>query len=67
MARSQMQTTREGADRPISPRTRRRQRPVGPQYHWVVLSNTTLGALLATINSSILLMVAGHLAATAWL
>ncbi|HEY4385456.1 MAG TPA: MFS transporter [Ktedonobacteraceae bacterium] len=28
----------------------------GPSYKWVVLSNTTLGMLMATINSSILLI-----------
>lgn len=28
----------------------------GPHYKWVVLSNTTLGILIATINSSILLI-----------
>src|SRR3984893_675953 len=28
----------------------------GPRYKWVVLSNTTLGMLMATINSSILLI-----------
>src|SRR5258708_20708223 len=28
----------------------------GPHYKWVVLSNTTLGILMATINSSILLI-----------
>src|SRR5664279_3202557 len=27
-----------------------------PNYKWVVLSNTTLGVLIATINSSILLI-----------
>ncbi|MEP7160392.1 MAG: MFS transporter [Dermatophilaceae bacterium] len=29
---------------------------VGPHYKWTVLSNTTLGVLIATINSSILLI-----------
>ena len=29
---------------------------VSPRYKWVVLSNTTLGVLIATINSSILLI-----------
>jgi MFS family permease len=29
---------------------------VGPNYKWIVLSNTTIGMLLATINSSILLI-----------
>src|SRR5215467_2975682 len=34
----------------------RRFRPVGPHYKWIVLTNTTLGALMATINSSIVLI-----------
>ncbi len=34
----------------------RAQRPVGPNYKWVALSNTTLGILMATINASILLI-----------
>lgn len=29
---------------------------IGPHYKWVVLSNTTLGVLIATINASILLI-----------
>jgi MFS family permease len=29
---------------------------VGPRYKWIALSNTTIGALLATINSSIMLI-----------
>jgi MFS family permease len=37
-------------------RQRRIERPIGPNYKWVVLSNTTLGMLMATINSSILLI-----------
>ena len=31
-------------------------RRVGPHYKWIALSNTTLGVLIATINSSILLI-----------
>lgn len=34
----------------------RRLQPAGPRYKWVALSNTTLGTLMATINSSILLI-----------
>src|SRR6478752_4626318 len=30
--------------------------PLGPRYKWIALSNTTLGVLIATINSSILLI-----------
>ena len=29
---------------------------VGPRYKWIALSNTTLGVLMATINSSIMLI-----------
>src|SRR5512141_2217752 len=29
---------------------------LGPRYKWIALSNTTLGVLIATINSSILLI-----------
>ena len=35
---------------------KRRQRPVGPHYKWVALTNTTLGALMASIDSSIVLI-----------
>src|SRR5690348_9305551 len=34
----------------------RRLRPPGPHYKWVALSNTTLGVLMATINSNIVLI-----------
>ncbi len=30
--------------------------PLGPHYKWIALSNTTLGILMATINSSIVLI-----------
>ncbi len=40
-----------------SPRSDRRARPVDPErYKWIVLSNTTLGVLMATIDSSIMLI-----------
>ena len=32
------------------------QPTVGPRYKWIALSNTTLGVLMATINSSIMLI-----------
>lgn len=35
---------------------KRHDRPVGPRYKWMALSNTTLGILMATINSSIVLI-----------
>src|SRR3979409_407436 len=37
-------------------RRRRRMDHDHPSYKWVVLSNTTLGTLLATINASIVLI-----------
>ena len=44
-----------------APRARRRTARIGigrdhPRYKWVVLSNTTLGTLLATVNFSIILI-----------
>ncbi|GAC1640900.1 MAG: hypothetical protein NVS4B12_02710 [Ktedonobacteraceae bacterium] len=39
-----------------SERLARRNRPVGPQYKWVALTNTTIGVLMATIDSSIVLI-----------
>jgi EmrB/QacA subfamily drug resistance transporter len=39
-----------------SERLARRYRPVGPHYKWVALTNTTLGVLMATIDSSIVLI-----------
>lgn len=34
----------------------RRNRPFGPSYKWIALSNTTLGVLMASIDSSIVLI-----------
>ena len=34
----------------------RKLQPPGPHYKWIALSNTTLGILMATINSSIVLI-----------
>ncbi|HVB23071.1 MAG TPA: MFS transporter [Ktedonobacteraceae bacterium] len=34
----------------------RRRRPVGPNYKWIALSNTTLGVLMASIDASIVLI-----------
>ncbi len=39
-----------------SVRPSRTQRPVGPHYKWVALSNTTLGVLMASIDASIVLI-----------
>ena len=39
-----------------APRLSRRQRPIGPHYKWIALTNTTLGSLMATIDASIVLI-----------
>lgn len=43
-----------GSARPVV--ADRRAAPVGDGYKWIALSNTTLGTLMATINSSIILI-----------
>jgi EmrB/QacA subfamily drug resistance transporter len=42
----------KGADAPL----KRSQRPIGPHYKWIALTNTTLGALMASIDASIVLI-----------
>ncbi len=37
-------------------RTPRARKPIGPHYKWVALTNTTLGVLMASIDSSIVLI-----------
>jgi MFS family permease len=46
------------ADPAVPARDRRRKsaEELGPHYKWIALSNTTLGMLIATINSSIVLI-----------
>jgi MFS family permease len=44
------------ADRVARREERARRDTASPHYKWIVLSNTTLGVLIATINSSILLI-----------
>ncbi|HXR66170.1 MAG TPA: MFS transporter [Ktedonobacteraceae bacterium] len=48
MSQAQLTTTQT--------RIPRRLQPPGPHYKWIALSNTTLGILMATINSSIVLI-----------
>ena len=36
--------------------TARKDRPVGPAYKWIALSNTTMGVLMASIDTSIVLI-----------
>src|SRR6476619_5241881 len=40
----------------MTPSTPSTPAALGPRYKWIALSNTTLGVLIATINSSILLI-----------
>jgi MFS family permease len=40
----------------VTPSHKRRNRPVGPSYKWIALSNTTLGVLMASIDISIVLI-----------
>lgn len=52
---------RDVSDEMVQPQTSgktvpRARGPVGPNYKWIALSNTTLGILMATINSSIVLI-----------
>ena len=42
--------------RPASGGASERRSPQHPHYKWIVLSNTTLGTLLATVNASIVLI-----------
>ncbi|GCE28277.1 MFS transporter [Dictyobacter alpinus] len=44
------------AIRHVEGREARAQRPVGPNYKWIALTNTTLGVLMASIDSSIVLI-----------
>src|SRR5579859_1077325 len=56
MADSRAPATQDTAALNGNGRVQRHQRPIGPRYKWVALSNTTLGVLIATINASILLI-----------
>src|SRR5579859_5940722 len=56
MADSRAPATQDTAALNGNGRVQRHQRPIGPRYKWVALSNTTLGVLMATINSSIVLI-----------
>jgi EmrB/QacA subfamily drug resistance transporter len=51
-----MGTATQSANGPESQRVVRRNRPVGPHYKWVALTNTTLGVLMASIDASIVLI-----------
>ncbi len=51
-----MDTTTQRIGEPIAERVAWRQRPVGPRYKWIALTNTTLGVLMASIDASIVLI-----------
>ncbi len=55
-AHSERATPPDTEPRQMSRRMLRARRPVGPHYKWVALTNTTLGALMATIDASIVLI-----------
>lgn len=52
-----LQAKPQGVNKGVNKRADRRARDLAkPHYKWIVLSNTTLGVLMATINASILLI-----------
>ena len=51
-----MKTATQKVGGQAAQRVSRRNRPIGPHYKWIVLSNTTLGVLMASIDASIVLI-----------
>ncbi|NKQ53624.1 MFS transporter [Amycolatopsis sp. K13G38] len=55
-----MTSAQQTVDAPAAPNRRHKRtwsvEELGPRYKWIALSNTTLGMLMATINSSIVLI-----------
>ncbi len=51
-----MESAEQKADNQPVARLSRRDRPVGPHYKWIALTNTTLGVLMASIDASIVLI-----------
>ena len=57
MLQAKPQGVNKGINKGVNKRADRRARDLAkPHYKWIVLSNTTLGVLMATINASILLI-----------
>ncbi len=56
MAGVMMKTTTQHEQGQVIRGPSRATRPVGPRYKWIALSNTTLGVLMASIDSSIVLI-----------
>src|SRR3989442_12463526 len=51
-----MDTATQKIEGQLAQRISRKNRPVGPHYKWIALTNTTLGVLMASIDSSIVLI-----------
>jgi MFS family permease len=51
-----MKTTAKHESEQVVRRSSRITRPVGPHYKWIALTNTTLGVLMASIDTSIVLI-----------
>ncbi len=51
-----MDTTTQYIEKHEAQRVSRRNKPVGPHYKWIALTNTTMGVLMASIDISIVLI-----------
>src|SRR3989442_10207499 len=51
-----MDTATQKIEGQLAQRISRKNRPIGPHYKWIALTNTTLGVLMASIDSSIVLI-----------
>ncbi len=51
-----MDTTTQHIEKQEAQRVSRRNKPVGPHYKWIALTNTTIGVLMASIDISIVLI-----------
>jgi EmrB/QacA subfamily drug resistance transporter len=51
-----METATQKIEGQVAQRISRKNKPVGPHYKWIALTNTTLGVLMASIDASIVLI-----------
>jgi len=51
-----METATQKIEGQVAQRISRRNKPVGPHYKWIALTNTTMGVLMASIDASIVLI-----------
>src|SRR5438067_5781178 len=51
-----METATQKIEGQVAQRISRRNKPVGPHYKWIALTNTTIGVLMASIDISIVLI-----------